>query len=374
MKGKLNMANSFISVKQIARETLPRLIDNLVFPNLIYRDTVPAGTSKKGDTVSVRRPVKLVAENFSAETGVTSQSITEEAVNVKLDNIATVDAEITALESALDFDSLTKLFIEPAAAALAEKINSDGLELYRDIPYVAGTPGETPKSLSDFAEAAFMLDTNRVPTSGRRAVWSPEASAAYKQIPSLINAEKCGDTTALRSGSIGDVFGISNYMTQAVRRHLAGDLSVTSGSITVSNTVTGSDTVVFGGTGLAGSLVKGDVCKIGTKTVTVTEDAVASGSKITAKVYPAVSASAGEIVTLYGDHTANLVFHPRAFAFVTRPLSTPAGVESYVTTYNGISLRVVRGYDMKYKREMLSMDVLYSFATLYPELACRYMG
>ena len=368
------MANSFISVKQIARETLPRLIDNLVFPNQIYRDTVPAGTSKKGDTVSVRRPVKLVAENFSAETGVTSQSITEEAVNVKLDNIATVDAEITALESALDFDSLTKLFIEPAAAALAEKINSDGLELYRDIPYVAGTPGETPKSLSDFAEAAFMLDTNRVPTSGRRAVWSPEASAAYKQIPSLINAEKCGDTTALRSGSIGDVFGISNYMTQAVRRHLAGDLSVTSGSVTVSNTVTGSDTVVFGGTGLAGSLVKGDVCKIGTKTVTVTEDAVASGSKITAKVYPAVSASAGEIVTLYGDHTANLVFHPGAFAFVTRPLSTPAGVESYVTTYNGISLRVVRGYDMKYKREMLSMDVLYSFATLYPELACRYMG
>ena len=45
-----------------------------------------------------------------------------------------------------------------------------------------------------------------------------------------------------------------------------------------------------------------------------------------------------------------------------------------MTTYNGISLRVVRGYDMKYKREMLSMDVLYSFATLYPELACRYMG
>ena len=128
------MANTFISVKQIARETLPRLIDNLVFPNLIYRDTAAGGAAKKGDTVSVRRPVKLTAKTFSPTTGVTSQGITEEAVNVKLDNIATVDTEISALEGALDFDSVTRLFIEPAAAALAEKINSDGLSLYRDIP------------------------------------------------------------------------------------------------------------------------------------------------------------------------------------------------------------------------------------------------
>ena len=47
---------------------------------------------------------------------------------------------------------------------------------------------------------------------------------------------------------------------------------------------------------------------------------------------------------------------PNAFAFVTRPLAAPAGVESYVTSYNGVTLRVVRGYDMKYKKEMLSMD------------------
>ncbi len=367
------MANTFISVKQIARETLPRLMDNLVFPNLIYRDTTASGCAKKGDVVSVRRPVKLTAQNFSADTGVTSQSINEESVNVKLDKIATVDTEISALEGALDFDSITRLFIEPAAAALAEKINNDGLELYRDIPYVAGTAGKTPDSLSDFAEAAFMLDTNRVPTSRRQAVWSPAASAKFKQIPALVNAEKCGTTTALRSGSIGDVFGISNFMTQAVRAHESGTLTA-SGAMSVSAEANESDTVTITGTSLAGNLVKGDVVKIGVKTHVVCEDTSATGGKITAKVYPAVTASAGESVTLMGDHTANLVFHPSAFGFVSRPLSTPAGVESYVTTHNGISLRVVRGYDMKYKREMLSMDVLYSFATLYPELACRYMG
>ena len=45
-----------------------------------------------------------------------------------------------------------------------------------------------------------------------------------------------------------------------------------------------------------------------------------------------------------------------------------------MTSYNGISLRVVRGYDIRYKKEILSMDVLYAFKTVYPELAVRYLG
>ena len=65
-----------------------------------------------------------------------------------------------------------------------------------------------------------------------------------------------------------------------------------------------------------------------------------------------------------------------AFAFVTRPLLDPngQGVESYVTSFNGISLRVTRGYDQKYKKSTYSMDVLYGFKTIYPELALRILG
>jgi len=371
------MANTFISVKQIARETLPRLIDNLVFPNLIYRDIGQTGSAKKHATVAIRRPVKLTAQDFSASDGVNTQNIAEESVNVKLDRIATVDAEVSALEGALDFDSVKRLFIEPAAAALAEKINNDGLDLYRDIPYVAGEAGKTPGALSDFALAAYMLDSNKVPTSSRSAVWSPEATAAFKQIPALISAEKNGESAALRSGAVGDVFGISNYMTQAVRYHEAGNLSAGSGKIIVDSKGTNKDEVILttnSAGGLTGGVVKGDVLKIGVKTYTVKQDSDAQGSKISVKLYPAANVSSGEEVIVTPSHSANLVFHPSAFGFVSRPLPAPAGVESYVTTYNGISLRVVRGYDMKYKREMLSMDVLYSFATLYPELACRYMG
>ena len=81
-------------------------------------------------------------------------------------------------------------------------------------------------------------------------------------------------------------------------------------------------------------------------------------------------------MNVVGSHTANLAFHPLAFAYVTRPLLNPdgQGVSSYVTSYNGISLRVTKGYDQKYKRSIYSMDVLYGFKTVYPELAVRALG
>ena len=45
-----------------------------------------------------------------------------------------------------------------------------------------------------------------------------------------------------------------------------------------------------------------------------------------------------------------------------------------MTSFNGISLRVTKGYDQRYKRTTYSMDVLYGFKTVYPELAVRALG
>lgn len=366
------MANFDVSVKKIAREALPRLIDNLVFPNLVYKENISGNAAKQGDTVSVRCPVKLTASEFNEVSGVNAQAMQNETVDVKLDHLATVDMQIGAIESACDFDSVVRMFIEPAAAALAEKINSEGLALYKDVPTFAGTAGTTPDGLDDIAGAALALDNQRVPAGKRCAVWDPSASSLLKQVPSVVNADKCGSSAALRTGCIGQVFGIENYMSQAVLSHKAG----VSGKVKVSS-ASSDGTVVFEKPS-SGALIHGDIIAKDGESYVIAEDSVVSGSTMTARVakkngkYPAVSA--GDEFTVIGDHKANLVFHPDAFAFITRPLQTPAGVESYVTTYNGISLRVVRGYDMKYKRDILSMDVLYAFKTVYPELAVRYLG
>lgn len=365
--------NNILTVQQIARETLTRLTDNLVFPSLVYRDTGDETAAHPGDSVLIRRPVRLEAKEFNQTDGVEIQAIQEDSVEVKLDKLATVDAAITAWD-AYDEETVRRVFIEPAAVALAEKINRDGLALYKDIWQTAGEAGTAPDGLDDLANAAYALDKAGVPTDRRAAVWSPLATSRLKQIPAVVNAEKCGDNTALRTGSIGQVFGMDNYMSQAVVHHTAGSLADSGITMTVSATSGNTITISSSSSMSLMGMCVGDILEIEGRTYTVTADVMGNGSTMQVQISPAYTGATGKTVTVMPSHEANLVFHPHAFAFVTRPLSAPAGVESYVTTWNGLSLRVVRGYDIRYKKEMLSMDVLYGFKTVYPELAVRYMG
>lgn len=341
------MANQFLTIKEVARQALPRLIENLVFPNLVYKDYSDT-FQKRGDEIQIRKPAKLEAKEFDAAKGVEMQDIDDsQTVTVKLDKIATVDVEISALESALNIDNLNRQFIEPAAVALAQKINSDGLALYKDIPYVCGTPGTTPSKLEDITAVRKVLNANKVPTSGRRAVWDVEADAAFTTIPAIVNAEKSGSTAALREGSIGRLFGLDNYMSQAVKHHTAGTLSAAVKPKEA--TKAGTTQLTLAATAVTGALKKGDILTILGDTYVVTADAAAASNEITVPIYPALrkDVTTATNVTVAGNHTANLAFVAPAFAFVTRPLVTPAGVDCYTTSYNGISLRVTKGYDMK---------------------------
>lgn len=368
------MAHEFITIKEIARQALPRLIENLVFPNLVYKDFSDDFSRNLGDKIQIRKPVVLQAKDFDEANGVETQDIKESSVEVQLNKIATVDVDITALQGALNINDINRQFVEPAAVALAQKINADGLELYKDIPYISGTAGTTPSTLNDLANVRKVLNANLVPTSGRVAVWDTEADAKFTTIPAIVNAEKSGSTAALKEGSIGRIFGLDNYLSQAVKRHEAGSLSAAVKPKAA--TEKGAVNLTLSADAVTGSLKHGDILTILGDTYTVMGNATAAANEITVLIYPALkkAVNTNTAVTITANHTANLAFHPMAFAFVTRPLVQPAGVESYVTSYNGISLRLTKGYDMKHKKEMLSMDVLYAYKTIYPELAVRALG
>ena len=372
--GEFFMPNEFLTVKNIARAVLPRLIENLVFPNLVYKDYSEAYELGRGATIRVRKPVTLTARDFDETLGTSPENIHEESVDVTLDKLATVDAEFGAVARATSVDDLNRLFVEPAAAALAEKINADGLSLYKDIPYFVGTAGTTPDGLDDFANAAKLLDQHKVPASHRFGVWDIDAMAKFRQLGDIVNAEKSGATAALRAGSIGNIYGISNFMSQGVVNHTAGTGS--SATISVGAAASAGDSTIKLKGAAAFTLKKGDLLTIAGKQYVVTADANVGTTSTDVTVYPALAADLAttDTVTACAGGAQNLVFHENAFAFVTRPLAAPAGVESYSTSYNGITLRITRGYDMKYKKETISADVLYGFKTMYPELAVRVLG
>ena len=371
------MGNTLINVKEIARQTLPRLIENLVFPNLVHKDYSEDYVSGKGATVQVRKPVILSATDFVQNSGVTTQDVNDNSVDVTLDKLADVSVAFTSIESAVNVDSLDRLFIEPAAAALAEKINHDGLALAKDIPYAIGTAGTTPDGLDDFANAAKVLNKNKAPMTDRFGVWDPEANAKFQQLGDLVNAEKAGTTEALRAGAIGRVFGIDNYMSQGISSNTK---ATGAGTVLVDHTggyAAGTKEIHVDGVSTA--LAAGELLKIGDYYYEVkTAGALSTADQdITLNIGLMKSVADNDAITIVTASYAavnNIVFHRNAFAFVTRPLVTPSGVEAYTTSYNGIALRVVRGYDMTYKKDMLSMDILYGYKAIYPELAVRVFG
>ena len=71
----------------------------------------------------------------------------------------------------------------------------------------------------------------------------------------------------------------------------------------------------------------------------------------------------------------NMIYHKDAIAFATADLVMPQGVDMAArANHNGISLRVVRAYDINNDRMPCRIDVLYGFSTIRPQMACRLWG
>ncbi len=356
----------FLSAKQIAREALPILKDNLVFPTLSYIE-YSNEFGRFGDTIQVRKPAVYTAHEFDGS--IIKQESAETPVMVTLDKIADVSVEIGSKEMTLSVDDFNAQVLMPAITAIAEKINSDGFDLYKDVPFYCGEEGVTPSGIDVFAKATKTLNKNKAPVFNRSAVWDYEALAKFQTDSAVISAEKCGDTKALREGSIGKILGLNNFMSQAVKVHSKGDAT----SMTIKAQALDGFVLKIGGTG---TLKHGDVLKIGENSYAVSEDVTLTTAGVdvvvTTEIKETINVNTG--VAILETHVANLAFHKNAFGFVTRPLEKAHGAESYVINYEGLTLRVTLDYDINSKKQILSVDTLYGFKTLYPELACRVLG
>ena len=65
-------------------------------------------------------------------------------------------------------------------------------------------------------------------------------------------------------------------------------------------------------------------------------------------------------------------YHKDAFAFATADLVLPKGVDfSAREVMDGVSMRIVRDYDINNDKLPCRIDVLYGYKSIRPELACR---
>jgi hypothetical protein len=101
----------------------------------------------------------------------------------------------------------------------------------------------------------------------------------------------------------------------------------------------------------------------------------ANNALATVNTFPVAGKAVTMLGSALGQYAQNLVYHRDAITFATADLLLPQGVDmASRQVHNGISMRVVRQYDINNDRLPCRIDVLYGFSTIRPQMACRIWG
>src|SRR5579862_2114391 len=130
-----NVANAI--VKLVAADALPALVGNLVMGNLVNRDYEPT-LAQAGDTVNVPIAPQLVANNIAEGGAVMPQNPSLLNAQIVLNTHVEATFQIPDITKVLAVPDLLRVYLQPAVAAIAERIESDLLNLY------AGFTSNTP--------------------------------------------------------------------------------------------------------------------------------------------------------------------------------------------------------------------------------------
>jgi len=367
--------------------------------------------------VNVRRPGRFIGTTGPA---LNVEDFNESSVPVTLSTQFHVDTQFTTADLALSLDMFSDRVLKPAIAAIANKIDRDGLVMAKNnTANIVGTAGTPPTGLITYLTAGAYLDSEGAPRDGRRSVTiEPFTSATI--VDSLkglfVPQEAIGEQ--YRKGLMGrDSAGCNWKMDQNVVSQQFGSWTGSSaGSITINGASQGlssgwAQTSTLNITATAsGTLNQGDVITIagvyavnpqnrqaygnnklrnfvitsttaltnGNTSVTVSPALIYSGQFQNVTVSPAASA----VVTPFsigvsgaGTYSPqNILMHRNAFTLAVADLELPEGVHFAGRASDkeiGLSMRVVRQYTINNDSIPTRLDVLYGWAPLYPELACR---
>jgi hypothetical protein len=397
--------NTLLTISMITREALRVLENNLAFTKRVnrqYDDKFAIEGAKIGYVVNARKPVRYIVATGQA---LALQDATETQVPVSLTTQDHVDFQFSSADLKLSIDDFGDRFIQPAVSALANKIDYNGLQLYKQIYNAVGTPGVTPVQLLTYLMAGVALDNNAAPQDEmRHLVITPKMQAYIVDALKGLFQQATAISSQYAKGQMGTAAGFQWAMDQNCPTHIGGTFT-TVGTVAGANQ-TGSSLATAAWA--AADLKKGDTFTIagvysvnpqsrqstgelqvfaltadtagaGALNLPITPAITTSGAFQTVNVSPAnvaVITWNGTVATtpVAPSSPQGLAFHRDAFTLVTADLPVPKGTDmaSRVSDKQlGISLRIVRDYDITTDQFPCRIDVLYGWATLRPELACR---
>ena len=398
------MSNSILTIDMITRKALEILENSLVLTRTVnrqYDDSFAVEGAKIGSTLRIRLPDRALVTDGAA---LQVQDDNEQYTTLTVSSQKHIGVNFTTAELTMQLDDFAERVLKPRISQLASSIDADVANSFKYIGNSVGTPGTTPATSLVLLQAQQKLNENAAVMQPRYATVNPAANAALIEgMKGLFNPVSA-ISKQFKNGMFGE--GILGYdelnMSQSIKQFTTGSRA---GTVTVNATVTaqGSTTVVL--TGLGSTIVKaGDVFTIAnvfavnpqtrestgslyqfvaladvtaSTTASVTVPAMYSATQALATV-DALPAS-GAAVTFLGaastQYPQNLIYHRDAISFATADLLLPQGVDmASRQVHNGISLRVVRQYDINNDRLPCRIDVLYGYSVIRPQMAVRLWG
>jgi hypothetical protein len=402
------MANSLLTIDMITRKSLEILENNLVITrnvNRQYDDSFAVEGAKIGSTLRIRLPDRALVTDGAA---LQVQDDNEQFTTLTVSSQKHIGISFTSAELALSLDDFAERVLKPRISQLASTVDADVANAYRQVGNTVGTPGTAPATALVLLQAQQKLNENAATMAPRYATVNPAANAAL--VNGLAGFFNPTDVISrqFKNGMMGEnVLGYEEVnMSQSIKVHTCGTRTATGGTLSASVTSQGATTISITGAGNAATIKAGDVFTVNncfavnpqTRESTgsffqfvaladVTLGSSGEGDITVAPIYTSANALAtvdsfpasGAAVVFTGAAGAsfpqNLVYHRDAIAFATADLLLPQGVDmASRAVHNGISMRVVRQYDINNDRMPCRVDILYGYNTIRPQMACRMWG
>ena len=399
------MANSILTIDMITRKALEILENNLVLTrnvNRQYDDSFAVEGAKIGSTLRIRLPDRALVTDGAA---LQVQDDNEQFTTLTVASQKHIGVNFTSAELTMQLDDFAERVLKPRISQLASSIDADVANAYKSIGNTVGTPGTTPSTSLVLLQAQQKLNENAAVMNPRYATVNPAANAGLVEgMKGLFNPT---DTISrqFKNGMMG--MGVLGYdeinMSQSIKQHTTGTRAATGNTTGAAVTSEGASTLTLT-VGSGETLTVGDVFTIAdcyavnpqtrestgslfqfvvlassttttTATVTVAPMYSAAHALATMLTLPANSKAVVFVGAASTQYPQNLVYHKDAITFATADLLLPQGVDMAArAVHNGISLRVVRQYDINNDRMPCRIDVLYGFSTIRPQMACRIWG
>jgi hypothetical protein len=356
---------------------------------LVNRGFEPTAGAK-GSTVTIGVPAAVAVNDVSpSNTPPATGDTTLGEVSIAVDQWKEAafylsDKDMTQIDAQENF---LPMQASEAIKALANTIDNAIFALYKDVGGFAGTAGTTPfaTDTAEYLAARKVLNQQLAPMDPRYAVINPDAESNALGLRAFQDASFSGSIDGIISGQINNKLGARWMMSQNVPNHTAG--TITTGLAAKSATVVAAGAVQFVATTAASTgacaLLDGDVIEIAGHTKTYALDGAATQASASTDVTINITEglekalAGGEAITVRGNHAVNLVFHPNAFALVTRPFQNvdPLNLGTFLSAVDpvsGLTLRIE--VTREHKRTRWAYDILYGVKTVRAALAARLAG